>query len=172
MLLSFALLPGEFGTAVTNIHGSANQMNRNKQNPSLNTGGDRWQPPEGGLYKVNCDALVDKDGGKTGFGVVIRDEEGNGNVLASCAQTLVANLSIKAAKLTAVLKSQHNLSENSGLPEDIYSLVANLRNAKFVHTSCKANCVAQRLAAHALKSDEDAFWMEEAPTFVNDLVID
>ncbi|KAK3222430.1 hypothetical protein Dsin_009455 [Dipteronia sinensis] len=148
---------------------SANQKNGNKQDPSRNSGGDRWQPLEGGLYKVNCDGLVDKDGGKTGLEVVIRDEEGN--VLAFCAQNLVANLSSKAAKLTAVLKSiqfsmdcglapcvyefdqamvvkwitegQHNLSENGGLLEDVYSLAANLRCLSFPTPSSFAVLVSR-----------------------------
>ncbi|KAK2663494.1 hypothetical protein Ddye_002068 [Dipteronia dyeriana] len=81
---------------------SANKKTRNSQNPRCNIGNNRWQPPEKGFYKVNCVALVDRVGGRTGIGVVIRDEDCN--VLASCAQNLVANLNCKAAKLTAILK--------------------------------------------------------------------
>ncbi|KAK4857201.1 hypothetical protein QYF36_025599 [Acer negundo] len=178
----------------SNVHGS--RMGNIADKPSRNTGYDRWLPPEEGLYKVNCEALVDKDGGRIGIGVVTRGEEGN--VLASYAQTQVANLNTKAIKLTSVLKSiqfsmecglapcvfetkeamvvkwindgQHNLSEKGGLLEDIHSLAAKLASAKFVHTTFKANSVARKLATHALKIVEDAFWIEDFPTFVSALV--
>ncbi|KAK4852341.1 hypothetical protein QYF36_023125 [Acer negundo] len=101
----------------------------------------------------------------------------------------MANLNIKAAKFTAVLKSvqfsmdcglapcvfemddalvvkwindgQVNLSETGVLLDDINSLASNLRNVNFLHTSKRANGVARSLA----------IWMEEYSTCISNLVM-
>ncbi|KAK0578070.1 hypothetical protein LWI29_004609 [Acer saccharum] len=98
-------------------------------------------------------------------GVVIQDY--NGDVFASCSQTLLSNLNAKSANLIAILKSvqlsldcglalcafesdnalvvkwineaQCNFSENGVLLDDIKSLSYNIRKVKFVYTSSRAN---------------------------------
>ncbi|KAK3194534.1 hypothetical protein Dsin_025844 [Dipteronia sinensis] len=70
---------------------TANHISRDKRRTRHKSEKDKWKPPDEGLYKVNCDAWVDK----TGIGVIIRDRIGN--VFASCAQSSMADLSTKAA---------------------------------------------------------------------------
>jgi hypothetical protein len=35
-----------------------------------------WKKPPGGLWKINCDAAINKDTMRMGVGIVIRDEGG------------------------------------------------------------------------------------------------
>ncbi|KAK2664550.1 hypothetical protein Ddye_003124 [Dipteronia dyeriana] len=70
-----------------------------------------------------------------------------------------------------ITDGQLNLSENGVLLDDINSLVSNLSNVVFTHTTKKANSVAWGLAKHALKIAEDAYWMEEFPTCIGDIVL-
>ena len=155
-----------------------------------------WLPPKVGVYKANCDVKVDKLGDRTGIGVVVRDR--NGDMFASCSQTFEANLTIRAAKLTAFVKSiqfvidfglepcvfegddasvvkwinegNHCSSENGVLLNDISSLSRQLRIVKFGHCPKKANMVASALACLALKITSDSFWMEECHGCIMDLV--
>ncbi|KAK0599425.1 hypothetical protein LWI29_005166 [Acer saccharum] len=155
-----------------------------------------WLPPEVGVYKANCDVKMDKLGGCTGIGVVVRDHRGE--VFASCSQTLEANLTIKAAKLTAFLKNiqfvidcglepcvfegddatvvkwtkedSHYSSDNGFLLNDISSLCKQFSFVKFGHCPKRANLVASALACHALKISNDGFWMEECPGSISEIV--
>ena len=159
----------------------ANIKNGNGLMPTSKQKLGRWLLPVDGVYKANCAALVDRVGGQTSIGVVIRDS--NGDVLASYAQTLLANMNSKFANLTAMLKnvqfsadyglapcifeidealvvkwiteSHCNFSENGVLLDDVKFLSSNLRNVNFVHTSKKTNGVAQTLAKHALEISGD-----------------
>ncbi|TXG60039.1 hypothetical protein EZV62_014612 [Acer yangbiense] len=72
-----------------------------------------------GVYKANCAALVDRVCGQTSIRVVIRDS--NGDVLASRAQTLLANLNSKSANLTAMMKSVQ-FSVDCGLASCIFEM--------------------------------------------------
>ncbi|KAK0602828.1 hypothetical protein LWI29_037353 [Acer saccharum] len=62
-----------------------------------------WSSPRNGVYKANCDAIVDKNRDLTGIGIVIQDSKGE--VFASCVQTLEAKLSIKASKIIVIVRS-------------------------------------------------------------------
>ncbi|KAK3221557.1 hypothetical protein Dsin_008582 [Dipteronia sinensis] len=135
-------------------------------------------------------------GGHIGIGVFSLDL--NGEVLASCSQVIEAYLSTKDAKLTAIVKSiqfvldcglepcmfevdeatvvkwiiegSHSSSKNGVLLNDICSLSTKLRLVKFGHVPKKANSVARGLARRALEITRDAYWMEEFPGCVKDLV--
>ncbi|KAK2652828.1 hypothetical protein Ddye_012684 [Dipteronia dyeriana] len=63
----------------------------------------KWIPPNERMYKANCDIIVDIINGKVGFRIVIQNNKGE--VMASCAQSMIANFSIKTAKLATVWKS-------------------------------------------------------------------
>ncbi|KAK3212070.1 hypothetical protein Dsin_016776 [Dipteronia sinensis] len=188
---------GKWSKAFLDDFITANHTSGDKRKTRHKSEKDNWKPPEEDFYKVNCDAWVDRNGYRTGIGVIIQDSIGN--ELASCAQSSVANLSTKAAKLTAILKSirfsmdcglapcvfeiddalvvkwinevQLNLSENGVLLDDINSLASNLRSVSFSHTSKGANGTARRLARHALDITEDAYWMQEFPTCIRELVL-
>ncbi|KAK1577526.1 hypothetical protein Q3G72_022508 [Acer saccharum] len=68
-------------------------------------------------------------------------------------------------------ESHCNFSENGVLLDDIRSLSSNMKNVKFVHTSKKANGVAQILAKHALEIAKNTFWMEDFLSCINALVL-
>ncbi|KAK0583053.1 hypothetical protein LWI29_032899 [Acer saccharum] len=149
------------------------------------------------MYKANCDIAIDKLNGKIGFGIVIRNFKGE--VMASCSQRMLANFSLKSAKLTAVYKSINfscdcglspcsfevddaNIvrwiangdpreSDNGSILEDIDSLVANLGGVSFCTSNRFANRVAKGLANFALKCEDDNFWMEEVPSCVSNMVM-
>ncbi|KAK3189665.1 hypothetical protein Dsin_029226 [Dipteronia sinensis] len=156
----------------------------------------KWTPPSEGMYKVNCDTAVDRINSKVGFGIVIRNSKGE--VMASCAQSMVANFSVKTAKLFAVWKSIifsgdcgltpcsfeldeacivkwikngcHRDSANGIILNDIDLMVANLGEVAFCHTDKSANRVARGLAIFALKSSDDTFWMEYFPCCDNEML--
>ncbi|KAL5775602.1 hypothetical protein ACOSP7_013159 [Xanthoceras sorbifolium] len=63
--------------------------------------GHAWRPPEGSLFKINCDATVSISENRIGVGVVIRDR--NGDVMLSAAKTMVAGLDPSAVKAKAIV---------------------------------------------------------------------
>ena len=143
-------------------------------------------------YKVNCAALVDSRRGKIGFGIVIRNC--NGDVMASCAQMDMENLSLKSAKLAAIYRSiqfssdcgltpcsfetddacvvnwilngDHRDSEVGVILADIDSLSLSLGVLSFSYSDTSSNRVAQGLAAAAIDMMEDTYWMEDFPNCV------
>ncbi|KAK3228673.1 hypothetical protein Dsin_000554 [Dipteronia sinensis] len=149
-------------------------------------------PPEEGMYKANCDASVDRIRRRIGFGIIIRNCKGE--VMASCAQTVKANLGLKSAKLTAMLKSilfsrdcglapclfemdeanvvkwildgDYRDSEYGLILDDIESLISNFTRGNFTHTGKHTNRVAHGLATFALQSSEDTYWIDEFPSCV------
>ncbi|KAK3211391.1 hypothetical protein Dsin_016097 [Dipteronia sinensis] len=149
----------------------------------------RWQPPEDGVYKANCDVVVDMGGNRVGVGTVIRDS--TGAVFAFCSQILEANFTIKVAKLVAIQKCLH-FGINCGLSpciiesdeasvvkwindgdmgnsvcdtllSDISSTISNLNGVTFGYVHKRFNKVAQALAKNALGISENAYWMENYP---------
>ncbi|KAK2641090.1 hypothetical protein Ddye_022853 [Dipteronia dyeriana] len=152
----------------------------------------KWVPPKEGMYKANYDTAVDSLRGKIGFGVVIRNckEE----LIASSAQSVMANLSLKSAKLTTMCKSilfscdcglalcsfemdeariikwianaDHRELKNGLILNDINSFVSNLGEMNFNPTDRHNNRVAQGLATFPIKSNKDTFWMEDFPICV------
>ncbi|KAK1560237.1 hypothetical protein Q3G72_023852 [Acer saccharum] len=150
----------------------------------------KWEPPDEGMYKANCDIVVDRIVGKIGLGTVIRNSKGE--VMASCAQSMTANLSLKSAKLVAVWKSitfsrdyglnnpcafeldeacvvkwiekgGHRESVHGRILDDIDSIVDDIGEVVFCHIDRGANKVARGLANFALKSNDGTFWMEDFP---------
>ncbi|KAK2663280.1 hypothetical protein Ddye_001854 [Dipteronia dyeriana] len=63
----------------------------------------KWMPPNERRYTASCDTTVDIIKGKVGFRIVIRNNRGE--VMASCVQLMVANVSIKTTKMIDVWKS-------------------------------------------------------------------
>ncbi|KAK0583954.1 hypothetical protein LWI29_005542 [Acer saccharum] len=148
------------------------------------------------MYKANCGAAIDRLKGKIGFGIVIRNCKGE--VMASCAQSVMANLSLKSAKQAMcksilfscdcglascsfemdeacivkwIVNGDYKESENGLILDDIDSLVSDLGEVIFNHTDRRANRVAQGLATFALMSNEDTFWMEDFLICVRDKVL-
>ncbi|KAK3177767.1 hypothetical protein Dsin_033219 [Dipteronia sinensis] len=140
--------------------------------------------------------IVDRINSKVDFGIVIRNNKGE--VMVSCAQSMVVNFSVKTAKLFAVWKSIifsgdcgltpcsfemdeacivkwikngcHRDSANGIILNDIDLMVANLGEVAFCHTDRSANRVARGLAIFAHNSSDDTFWMEDFPCCVKEML--
>ncbi|KAK0598210.1 hypothetical protein LWI29_032563 [Acer saccharum] len=153
-------------------------------------------PPEAGVFKINCDAVVETGACKTGIGVVIRDEAGF--VLASCSQIISANFDLETAKTMAVYRGLifsrdcgltpccleidsekvvkrivdgGCLDANSGaILASIASLMEGSRLSSITHIHKEANRVALELAKNALCIDEDLFWLEDVPWCISSLI--
>ncbi|KAK3169102.1 hypothetical protein Dsin_000133 [Dipteronia sinensis] len=110
-----------------------------------------WVPPTQDQYKTNCCLVFDKGKGRIGFGIIIRNSKGE--IMASSAQFIEAKFSIKMSQLLDIKKSIMFGNE-----------------VALSNISKKANMPAAALAKEALKISEDAFWMEESPPFIYDLV--
>ncbi|TXG66459.1 hypothetical protein EZV62_007734 [Acer yangbiense] len=155
-----------------------------------------WKPPDVDVFKVNCSAMVDKSGWHIGIGIIIQDF--NGEVFASCAQSIAANYNFKAGTLAVILRSihfvldcglepcmfeaddasvvkwfndgSHSLSENGVLLDDIKFSSSLLRIMRLDYVPKKANRVAQGLAQYALVHADDTFWMEDFPDCVKSFI--
>jgi hypothetical protein len=66
-------------------------------------GFSRWRAPESGWVKVNWDASLEKDTGRMGYDVVVRDDLGL--VVVAQAITLLGSLDPCLAEVGAVLKA-------------------------------------------------------------------
>ncbi|KAK1555857.1 hypothetical protein Q3G72_032414 [Acer saccharum] len=62
----------------------------------------KWIPPDGGSFKMNNDAAIDRIKDRVGIGVIIWN--GDGNVLASSAQRIDAAYSPQIAEAMALLR--------------------------------------------------------------------
>ncbi|KAK3229148.1 hypothetical protein Dsin_001029 [Dipteronia sinensis] len=69
-------------------------------------------PPDPGMFKINCDAAIDATGRLVGFGIGIRNS--NGFVLASSSQRIEATFSLQVAKTIAIFHGLQ-LAFDSGL---------------------------------------------------------
>ncbi|KAL5840688.1 hypothetical protein ACOSQ3_013362 [Xanthoceras sorbifolium] len=72
-----------------------------KEGPFPAKDGHAWRPPEGSLFKINCDVTVSISENRIGVGVVIRDR--NGDVMLSAPKTMVAGLDPSAVKAKAIV---------------------------------------------------------------------
>ncbi|KAK2638398.1 hypothetical protein Ddye_026193 [Dipteronia dyeriana] len=71
-----------------------------------------WKPPNLGLHKINCDAIIDLADCLVGSGAVIRNEEGL--VMAASSQRMMATFPPHIAEATAILHGIQ-LAIDSGL---------------------------------------------------------
>ncbi|KAK3218543.1 hypothetical protein Dsin_012513 [Dipteronia sinensis] len=155
-----------------------------------------WIPPTQNQYKINCCTVFDRGKGRIGFGIIIRNSKGE--ILASSAQFIEAKFSIKLSQLLAIKQSilfgldyglaptlvkinesvvvnwLNNGSHKEYEHEVILDEIDNLRHSgngfAICNISRKANRPTDALAKEALKMSEDAFWMEDCPPFIYDLV--
>ncbi|KAK1586457.1 hypothetical protein Q3G72_002787 [Acer saccharum] len=148
-----------------------------------------WIPPAVGKLKMNCAAAFDRQCGRTGIGVVVRDSEGE--VLGCCSQNLETIMSSKAAHLLAIQKGiqfgvhcgflifvlevddaevidwinsgSHLDSEFGAILQEITILTEGPDGQLFRYTTKTSNKAAQGLSNYALGITEDMYWLEEFP---------
>ncbi|KAK2652206.1 hypothetical protein Ddye_012062 [Dipteronia dyeriana] len=155
-----------------------------------------WIPPSQGQYKTNCSTIIDRRKGWIGFGIIIRNM--NGEVMASSAHSIIANFSFKVAQLLAIKKSiqfgldcglalclleisefmvvnwlldgNHKNSDSGMILEEIVDMINTGNRVAVISIFRSANMPAYVLAGEALKILEDVFWMEECPCYLDDLL--
>ncbi|KAK0603449.1 hypothetical protein LWI29_005086 [Acer saccharum] len=134
-------------------------------------------------------AAFDRQCGRTGIGVVVRDSEGE--VLGCCSQNLETIMSSKAAHLLAIQKGiqfwvdcgflifvlevddakvidwinsgSHLDSEFGAILQEITILTEGPDGQLFRYTTKTSNKTAQGLSNYALGITEDMYWLEEFP---------
>ncbi|KAL5851498.1 hypothetical protein ACOSQ3_006616 [Xanthoceras sorbifolium] len=156
----------------------------------------RWEAPSSGWFKINSDAAVDSVRKRVGLGVVIHDWQGR--VVVSLSQSypllvlvevteaiairrglqLVSEIGLSpvgfesdaSSLVSFIVKKDPPLSDVGLVVADIIHLVSllSVSHISFVHRSC--NGVAHRLARFGFSILDFLVWMEEVPSYVEDLV--
>jgi hypothetical protein len=156
-----------------------------------------WRKPPPGIYKINWDAAVDKDHGRIGFGIIVRDHEGL--VLAArsftralmvepvVAEALAGFYAVEFSRdmsffdiflegdalqiVSAVKTNNQRWSKFGHIIDGIRSGLHHLRSWQIHHVKRDANSAAHTLAREAIKSVIDRVWIEEVPPCIYGIVI-
>ena len=158
--------------------------------PRQKLNGEIWQPPPSEVYKLNYDAALFSDLGRTGIGAVIRNEKGE--VMAAMTACGQAVHTSEEAKLLAcrralefavdagfyrliiegdngnvthaISSSTENNSPFGNVVDDICHLIRGLHWSAVCCIRRGRNRVAHVLVQHArFTLDEDLYWMEDSP---------
>ena len=149
----------------------------------------QWRPPPRNGFKLNFDVAIFDELNASGFGAVIRNEEGE--VMAAMAakgppvsgseeaEVLACRNALEFAVdagftellvegdnvsvMQRILRSQPNGSRLGHLYEDIKCLCADLRVVSIGWVSRTANEVAHCLAKYARGLVDESVWLEESP---------
>ncbi|XP_059456541.1 uncharacterized protein LOC132186577 [Corylus avellana] len=157
----------------------------------------RWVKPDSGWVKVNVDAALDKKGGKMGFGLIMRDHEGQvivaknimrlGTWKPAVAEVLAVYFGVisgqvqrvqqlivegVAKQITDAIQDEgQNHSLLGRLIDDVRLGLNAIPKLKVEHVNREANKVAHRLAKLALTQANDIVWLEEGPLCIRDIVL-
>ena len=152
------------------------------------------QPPPIDHYKLNFDAAIFSDLGCSGFGAIIRNEQGEAMAALSAKGPLVWNneeaealacrkaieFSIDAGFLELMIEGDNanvmravssNSMDNSRLGhvfQDIQCLVHGLRWGFVICIKRGANVAAHSLARFSRYVTEETIWLEECPSPTNE----
>ncbi|KAF5471637.1 hypothetical protein F2P56_008414 [Juglans regia] len=152
----------------------------------------KWKPPPPGFLKLNVDGAMFADVGKSGIGVVLRDEAGQVVMAATKKEDFVdepatiellavlrglqfflslgiPNLVVESDCLVVVQElqdSQESLSSNGNLIQDVKRLMQLFRNSSVQHVYRDGNGVAHTLARYAWNVDDVQMWWDAVPAFV------
>ncbi|KAK9282161.1 hypothetical protein L1049_005073 [Liquidambar formosana] len=159
--------------------------------------GARWVPPMTGRFKINIDAALFAEISSVGFGVVVRNHEGQVIAEASKKQdclftpcqveALAIRFAVEFAEdlgLRDVDLEGDNLEVMTALASGIVPHTAIglliedalvearscFVSCQFMHVGRKGNEVAHGLAKYAKFVDDVFVWMEETPSCVRDQV--
>ncbi|KAK9987891.1 hypothetical protein SO802_028130 [Lithocarpus litseifolius] len=158
--------------------------------------GSVWRPPNQSWFKLNFDAAIFAEQKSSGFGAVIRNNQGE--VMAamatkgppvSCseeAETMACRKALEFAVdagfhelivegdnitvMRAVSSSTRNFSMLGTVIADIHCLLCGLRGISISCVHRDGNRVAHVLAKFAKGIDEDMYWIEEVPQVAEDSV--
>lgn len=182
-------------TAVADFS-KANDMGAGTQDMHALGNPAKWEAPCVGWKKVNWDASIDKDTGRMGFGILVRDDQGL--ILAAYSKTIMGrldptNAEAKAALLAillckqlglshvhlegdaqlvinAILSPKQNWSSMGMLVEDIRQEVQALQHWKISFVRRKGNKAAHNLSRLATRNVMDRLWIHKIPECIADIV--
>ncbi|XP_023884299.1 uncharacterized protein LOC112028995 [Quercus suber] len=151
--------------------------------------GNIWRPPDQSWFKLNFDAAIFDEQNSSGFGAMIRNNQGE--VMAamaargppvSCseeAETLACRKALEFAVdvgfselivegdninvMRAVSASTRNFSMLGNVIADIHCILCGLGGVSISCVRRDGNRVAHVLAKFARGLNEDMYWMEEVP---------
>lgn len=152
----------------------------------------RWVPPPFECWKINVDALINKEGLKMGVGILISN--GEGRIVAARtlqipfvvdplqAEALASWYGVSFGRemggskvilegdslmVMAALKKGEVCNQAHGLLlEDIQSTFANFLSLEVHHVKREANMPAHVLAKYAVSHSLDKIWVGECPPFI------
>ncbi|KAK2635571.1 hypothetical protein Ddye_030363 [Dipteronia dyeriana] len=155
------------------------------------------RPPDVRQFKMNLDAGNDVVKRKAGIGLIVRDC--SGDVLASCALSVMGGFSLAVAEATTIRRGISfacevglfpctiesdaqlvmNLINSNSFPlseiglviSDICKFLVDYPSCTIVYTPREANVAAHTLAKMGLKSSSDHYWMEDVPPCVAPVVM-
>jgi ribonuclease HI len=147
--------------------------------------------------KVNVDAAIDKGVGRMGFGIILRDHEGNFLAAKSATQmglwdleaveALAAYLGVILGQemgvqqlilegdakqiIDAIQAKDRNDSMIGHLIDDVRQCLRCITRWQVNHVFREANRVVYELAKMALKQANDVDWLEECPSCIRDILL-
>ncbi|KAL2931098.1 Tritrans polycis-undecaprenyl-diphosphate synthase, partial [Bienertia sinuspersici] len=132
-----------------------------------------WSAPGVGLIKVNFDVALDRKLGKVGIGIMARNEEGE--ILITKATFLHQDWDPELCAAQVVIQALEGKQSRTGYVES-YVRGARILAAKFEEISftfCFRECneIAHTLARWAVSNYCDEVWLNDVPTWIEDLVI-
>ena len=158
--------------------------------PRQQLNGEIWKPPPSEAYKINFDATIFSNLGRTRFGAIVRNEKGEVMAamtasgpsmhtsdeaeLLACWRGLEFAVDAGFSRLIiegdnsnvihAISSSEENNSLFGNVVDDIRHLIRGLLWSEVCCIRRGGNRVAYALAQHAKHTlDEDLYWMEESP---------
>jgi hypothetical protein len=157
----------------------------------------RWERPAEGFVKLNWDAAINRSTGKTGVGVVARDETGlvvaamsasrpcitDPATAEAVAAWMMAELCIKldlrrvivegdSVEMVTALQREGECNGRYGhFVDDTKQLLSTLDYWSAQHVGREANNVAHQLAQHGATLEEERVWTTHFPDFLWPFVI-
>ena len=181
--------PGWLNKCAAEFLDKFQQVQQHLAVPITQAVGSVWCPPDQSWFKLNFDAAIFKEQNCSGFGAMIRNNQGEvmaamatRGPLVSCseeAETLACRKALEFAVdagfselivegdninvMRAVSSSTMNFSMLGNVIAAIRCILCGLRGVSISCVKREGNQVAHVLAKFAKGLDEDLFWMEEVP---------
>lgn len=157
----------------------------------------KWCAPPAGCLKANWDVAIDREAGRVGMGVVVRDCEGRvkaaksltklGNIDPTMGEAMAAFQAVSlcqalgvptlilegdALRVVNALNSKDiDYSKMGHIVEDTRQLLQSIPQWSCCYVKRDANYVAHTLAKHATCQIIDRTWGEDIPVFICDIIL-
>jgi ribonuclease HI len=156
-----------------------------------------WTAPNSGWFKANWDAALESKSGRMGYGVVIRDQNGQvraaqsyfqqGFLSPAAAEARAAIMAVTLCKevgfpkihlegdakgvIEAVMSGTLTCSGLGPLVEDIRMLLRDVSQWKMEFVRRDKNVAAHFLAKWAVRTAIDRIWTEAVPECIKEIII-